>query len=166
MNNTKVDQLLSEINKTPDYYLKRQEDFPTAADYIDYHDLILYLLNDLKLIRKPFDNDIRLRLSRTGIEVIERGGWIKHLEVEKSEAKISLEKDIYDFLSKRWSYRYRLLPILLSGIAVLISALTFRANNIKEDNYQKIKSEIDSLKIQIKEIQKTKIDTKVIQPNG
>jgi hypothetical protein len=153
MDNIKIDNLLTEINKSADYTMAFENNFGSSSEYIDYHCLILYLLNDIKIIYKPFNNDRRLRLSGKGNEIIEKGGWLKYIEIEKEKAELNFEKEKYDLLSKKWIYKYRLLPYIISGLALLISILTFIENSAKETKNKKVISEIDSLKTEIQKIQ-------------
>ena len=54
------------------------------------------------------------------------------------------------FLSKKWIYKTRFLPYILSAIALILSILTFVSNINKQNENLKLKQEIETIKAIIK----------------
>ncbi|KIQ23048.1 hypothetical protein RT99_05210 [Flavobacterium sp. MEB061] len=149
MNNIKIDQILKNISETEHYEMKDEDDFENHTDYIEYHSLLLIMIDDLKLLIKPISNNRIIYLSSYGLEVINKGGWLNNLHIQNEENKINSEKEKYDFLSKKWIYRTRFLPYILSLIAIILSILTFILNINKENDNLKLRQEIEIIKTKI-----------------
>jgi hypothetical protein len=162
MNNTKIDHILTDIGKIENYQMKYEDDFEDYNEYLEYHSLLLIMLNDLKIVSKPLKNRT-FYPSQSGLDIINNGGWLKHLEQEKGKALTNSEKEKYDFLSKKWVYKTRLLPFILSAIAICFSILTLILNLNKQQQNQELKKDIDLLKKQIETMSK---DLKPIKPNN
>lgn len=111
------------------------------------------VLQDKGLIKLEPVQSYRCDLTELGSSVYENGGWVKYVESEKEKAKINAEKEKYDFLAKKWIYKYRLLPYIISGAALIISVVTLLANSNKQYDSQKMHDEIESLKSEIKKIE-------------
>ena len=90
MNDHIIEKLLSEIHNSEKYFLKT--DFKDELEFIEDRNPILYLLNDLKLVRKPFNDSSFITLTPLGIEVIERGGWIKYKKWKNDKDEAELKK--------------------------------------------------------------------------
>ena len=150
MNNITIDQILNDISQTNRYEMKYESDFKDYNDYIEYHSLLLVMINDLKILVKPIQNNRIIYLSSDGLEIIKKGGWLKHLQIQNEKAIINSEKEKFDFLSKKWIYKTRFLPYILSAIALILSILTFVSNINKQNENLKLKQEIETIKAIIK----------------
>lgn len=150
MNNIKIDQILNDINQTERYEMKYQDDFEDYDDYVEYHSLLLVMISDLKILVKPIQNNRIIYLSPDGLEIIKKGGWLKYLQIQNEKAILNSEKEKFDFLSKKWIYKTRFLPYILSSIALILSILTFVSNINKQNENAKLKQEIETIKTIIK----------------
>ncbi|WP_157687526.1 hypothetical protein [Pedobacter psychrophilus] len=86
MNDKDVDELLKKISSSNEYIMPEEK-----------RSSIIYLMTELKLIYKPYDNSLIFAPTKFGNEVINEGGWIKHLEIEKESLKLKSEREILDF---------------------------------------------------------------------
>lgn len=163
MNNTKIDQILADIGKIENYQMKFEDDFEDYNEYVEYHSLLLIMLDELKIVSKPIKNNRTIYPSQNGLDIISKGGWLKYLEREKGKALTNSEKEKYDFLSKKWVYKTRFLPFILSAIAICFSILTFISNLNKQQQNEVLRKDIDLLKKQIEIISK---NLKPIKPNS
>ena len=74
---------------------------------------------------------------------MKNGGWLKYIEEKSFNKSREREKDEYDFKTKKWLYKTRFLPFIISGFALLVSILGFISNRsekiknieLKEENY-------------------------------
>ena len=131
MNDEIIDNLLSEIFNSEKYFFKT--DFKDDLDLIEDRNPILYLLDELKLIRKPFKNNTLLTLTPLGIEVIEKGGWAKYkkwkndkeeTELKKLNTDLSLaEKTLNEFPKTKWFARIGFFIGIILAIVQLIQWL-------------------------------------------
>lgn len=166
MNNIKIDKILSEISNG-NYQMKMEDDFDDYSDFTEYRTQLLLMIDDLKVIKKPLTNGLGIYLTQHGLDIVEKGGWLKYREIEKTKSKINSEKDKYDFLSKKWIYKTRLLPYVLSFLALIFAALTFVMNYNKQVDTEKMQNEIKQLKNEIRtQNSNIQISKKVIQPKG
>lgn len=149
MNNKKIDQILIDIFSNENYQMKYEDDFDNYSEYIEYHSLLLIMLDDLKIVSKPIKNNRTIYISQTGLDIMNKGGWLEHLEMEKRKALEDSEKEKYDFLSKKWVYKTRLLPFILSAIAISFSILTYISNLSKQQRDKDLQKEIDLLKKEV-----------------
>ncbi|WP_123955302.1 hypothetical protein [Flavobacterium cheongpyeongense] len=138
--------------------MKMEDEFDNYKDYIDYKNNLILMLDDIKVLKKPHSNSLEIVLTSFGLEVIEKGGWLKYQEDRKEKEKLNAEKENYDFLSKRWIYKNRLLPYFLSVAALTVSILTLYFNAQKQEKIETLKKEIEKIK--------TEIHTKKTKPNG
>lgn len=90
MKDEEIEKLLLEIHNSEKYFFKTN--YETDNDFIDDRKVLLYLLDDLKLIKKPFTNKSLITLTPLGIEVIEKGGWIKYKEWKNQKDDLELNK--------------------------------------------------------------------------
>lgn len=149
MDNSKIEKLLLEVSNEKNYRIRMEDDFDTYEDYIEYKNNLILMIDDLKVLKKPHSNRLEIILTSFGVEVIEKGGWIKYSENRKDKEKLNAEKENYDFLSKRWIYKNRLLPYFVSGAALLVSILTLYINNQKQEKIETLKKEIEKIKTEM-----------------
>ena len=159
MNNIKIDRLLSEISNG-NYQMKMEDDFNDHSEFTEYRTQLHMMIDDLKVIKKPLTNSLGIYLTQHGLDIVEKGGWLKYREIEKNRSKINSEKDKYDFLSKKWIYKTRLLPFILSAISIIFSIITFISNQSKQKENLKLQQEIDNIKFKIEQ------NSKSSKPNG
>lgn len=148
MDNIKIDKLLLGISLEK-YQMKTEDDFDNYSEFSEYRTLIVLMIDELKLITKPITNNREIYLTQLGLDIIEKGGWLKFRENEKNKSNFNLEKEKYDFLSKKWVYKTRFLPFILSFLALLLSALTFIMNFGKHNDTLIIQEDIKQLKSKI-----------------
>lgn len=86
MTDSEIQDLLLEISLSNEYIMTE-----------DKRKSIIYLMNELKLIHKPFANSLIFEPTKFGNEVIKQGGWIKHLEIEKEKLDFNIEKEFLEF---------------------------------------------------------------------
>lgn len=149
MNNKKIDQILIDIFSNENYQMKYEDDFDNYSEYTEYHSLLLIMLDDLKIVSKPIKNNRTIYISQTGLDIMNKGGWLEYLEMEKRKALVYSEKEKYDFLSKKWVYKTRLLPFILSAIAISFSILTYISDLSKQQRDKDLQKEIDLLKKEV-----------------
>lgn len=83
MDHDEIDSLLAEINSATTYSWKYEIDFLSREEFIDYHNLMTIMCEDLKLIRRTFSNDRFFSLTALGHDVLESGGWLNYKKKEK-----------------------------------------------------------------------------------
>lgn len=86
------------------------------------------------------------KLTPKGKKIMENGGWLKHIENEKEKDKANSEKEKYDLLNKKSSYKNRRIQYLISIGALVISILTLYTNWKKQSQIEEIQKEIKLLK--------------------
>jgi hypothetical protein len=87
------------------------------------------------------------KLTPKGKNIMENGGWLKHIENEKEKAKSNSEKEKYDLLNKKSSYKNRRIPYLISFFALVISFISFYTNWKKQQlQIEKLQKENKLLK--------------------
>ena len=123
------------------------------------------ILEEKGLIKLEKSKGYRCDLTEFGHEVFVNGGWKKYLENDKEKSKIIAEKDKYDFLSKKWVYKNRLLPYFLSGAALIVSIIMLFINLNKQQDNKKMQKEIDWLKLELKK-QELQIKLNKKKPNA
>lgn len=136
-----------------DYFSLERKEYTTIRNIItiaEIEGLIIFSGN----------TNFSAKLTPKGKSIMESGGWLKYLELEKEKTKLYSEKEKYDLLTKKWSYKYRRVPYLISICALCISGLTFYTN------WKKQQKQIEVLQKEIK-ILKFK-DSLIInkKPNG
>lgn len=87
-----IDKLLFDIESNKNSRILDEDDFADYSEFIEYRKLINLILDEYKLIKKPFTNSLDIVLTKLGTEVINQGGWIKYLENEKLKEQIENEK--------------------------------------------------------------------------
>ncbi|MEQ5790519.1 hypothetical protein J4E06_05615 [Muricauda sp. NFXS6] len=102
MIDSEIEKLLNEINESEVYNFKLN--FENYEDEIIYRKSINHLERELKLIRKPFENEAILELTHFGKRVIKKGGWIEYSRIESEKEKRSDKKDIFDFKVSKYRY--------------------------------------------------------------
>jgi|GEM_PF-5259128 len=85
MDNEKINDLLDTISSEREYRIMPEEQFLTYESFIEYRSLLSYLVTELKFVRRNFSNDSIYSLTPAGTEIIEEGGWLKHLENKKTD---------------------------------------------------------------------------------
>ena len=101
MKDTKIEDLLNKIAITENYEMQNQK---TEAEIIEYRKLILYMMNDLKLINQPISNRKIFALTKFGNEVMETGGWLKYVELEKIAKDRKEKKEYFELRMTKWKY--------------------------------------------------------------
>lgn len=129
--NNEIETILIEINKTENYTRKYDDDFYDDEDEDDdgdnraYTNLQNYKITIDKLIQEQLitqnEFDRRLFLTDKGKDIINNGGWLKYLNSIKENKEKEIEKNNYDFLTKKWIYKTRYLPLIFSFFALIIS---------------------------------------------
>lgn len=125
--NNEIENILIEINNSENYKRKWDDDFYDDEDddirahtnLKNYKIIIDKLIQEQLIIQNEFDR--RLFLSDKGQDIINNGGWLKHLNLIKENSKKDIEKNRYDFLTKKWIYKTRYLPLIFSFLALIIS---------------------------------------------
>ncbi|MDO6745030.1 hypothetical protein Q4553_10630 [Tenacibaculum soleae] len=122
-----IDKLLLEISNSDQYfYTVNQSENP--SEYIKKMDPLIYLKDELKLIRLPFDTNY-ITLTPLGAEVIEKGGWIQYkkwkslkedLELKKTKIDLDLsEKTLKEFPKTKWFARIGFIIAILLALKEL-----------------------------------------------
>lgn len=104
---------------------------------------IVILLVDRKLAvrleNKEITENIFLpscRISKKGAEIINKGGWLKHLERERIKTIRADRKDVFDFMLSKFKY-YTFWPIFIMGIfGGVYSGYDFIKNLTKQECVQ------------------------------
>jgi hypothetical protein len=160
MNNSKINDILNDISKSSQYEKKHEENFTTWEEFQEYSKLIVLMIDDLKIIYN-FKGTRILNLNAEGVKIIENGGWLEHIKLKELVSKQNSEKERIDFLSKKWIYKNRYLPYILSLLALILSGVTLYSNYNKKSESDAIKNEVEKLKKEVKAL-KNKIPTKTI----
>ena len=158
MNIRNLDKLLTEIHNTKNYQF---ETFRKNEQEIEYRKEINYLLDELKLIRKPFSNSSILELTQFGNKVMDKGGWISYCqneekkESENEKRKIELEKAELENLQSitilnKWLLKSKWWPHIISGISIFIAIIfgslsiyTSDKNSKLEEDFNKMNTTIE-----------------------
>lgn len=86
----------------------------------------------------------------TGTRLKEYGWTFKGFENERQSAdkqrNLSEEKDKYDILSKKWIYKTRLIPYLVSFGALFFSVFSYVMRDKEQVDLQPLKNEIKELR--------------------
>jgi hypothetical protein len=153
--NTEIEKLINEINNLPKYNELREDDFyddkidnETINQNFRNYQASVQLAIDEMLITRSFTFKRNLYLTPLGKKIIRKGGWLKHLEFEDNKTKRETEKDEYDFKTKKWIYKTRFLPYFISGLALIISVLSYFKKDKEATKSVKLKTEIETKKIQ------------------
>ncbi|MFC6097774.1 hypothetical protein ACFPVY_14045 [Flavobacterium qiangtangense] len=91
--NSKINDLLKTVYSKKEYRIQQEEHFQTLESFKEYRSSLSYLVSDLKLVRRNFSNDDIYSLTSTGNEIIDEGGWLKHLENKKTSKENKILKD-------------------------------------------------------------------------
>ncbi|WP_326981040.1 hypothetical protein VUJ46_12160 [Chryseobacterium sp. MYb264] len=158
--NNEIEKILLEINSTENYTKKYDDDFYDDEDddeigddrahinLQNYNITIDKLIQEQLIIGNKFDR--RLFLTEKGQDIINKGGWINHLNSIKENKEKDIEKNNYDFLTKKWIYKTRFLPYIFSFLALVISIYAAFFKDKKENiNTGK---KLNSLETSIKKI--------------
>jgi len=125
--------MLKDLDKRIDAALKKlaeSKDCVSKADDLENRDIslennIVNLLIDRDLAKR-LDNTVyhigeinlnipTCKLSPKGIEIIKNGGWLKHLDREKTKSNRAERKEIFDYNIAKWQSR-TFWPVLISGL--------------------------------------------------
>lgn len=90
MKDEEIEKLLLEIHNSEKYFFNTN--YETDNDFINDRKVLLYLLDDLKLVKKPFTDKSLITLTPLGVEVIKKGGWIKYKECKNQKDDLELNK--------------------------------------------------------------------------
>ena len=55
------------------------------------------------------------KISTKGIDIVNKGGWLKHLELEKIKSERSEQKELYDYNISKWQSK-TFWPVLIFGL--------------------------------------------------
>lgn len=128
MDNTKINNLLETIHSQTEYRIQQEEQFLSFEDFMAYRSLLSYLVTELKLVRRNFNNDGIYSLTPLGNEIIEEGGWIQHLENKKTNQgkKISREEKEDELLNlelslKRFEAKFEKRIIIMGLIFTILN---------------------------------------------
>jgi hypothetical protein len=116
------------------------------------------LFNKFKHLEKKNNNNYYGELSADGRVAKAAGGHFKYLQKLNEEKELEKEKDKYDLAVKKWTYKSRYVPYVLSLIAVVISSLVYFNNLSKDATISELKNghailenKVDSITRKLKE---------------
>ena len=105
------------IDKALTFLSKSKECIATSNEFGDNQGNLfskngtVTLLVDRKLAVRLEDNEFTettmlpsCRISKKGAKIINKGGWLKHLEREKIKTELSDRKESYDFNLSKWKH--------------------------------------------------------------
>ena len=131
MKDEEIEKLLLEIHNSEKYFFRTN--YETDSDLIDDRKVLLYLLDDLKLVKKPFTNESLITLTPLGVDVIEKGGWIQYkewknqkdeLELNKLKVDLQLAKEtLKEFPKTKWFARIGLFIAIVLAFKELYTLL-------------------------------------------
>ena len=147
MNDEIIESILSKVNNSKEYIFDLDNCSPFGV--AEYTKTFFFMADELKLIRIESNKRNTFIVTELGYKVIKNGGWVKYLQKEKEseDAKIGNEK--FEFLGKKWTYKSRLLPYLISLISAVFSFYVYITNSTKHKEIQLMKQEIQTLKIKM-----------------
>jgi lipopolysaccharide export LptBFGC system permease protein LptF len=167
--NNEIDKLLKEIDKLESYTELSEDDFydDNVDDKIAYekfnnYKTTIHEAKNEKVISGSLTFDRKIKLTSFGKEIVKNGGWLKYIEEKSFNKSREREKDEYDFKTKKWLYKTRFLPFIISGFALLVSILGFISNRSEKIKNIELKEEIIKLR---NEINHQDIQIKIIQNN-
>lgn len=136
----KIDKLLDFYKDQEEHvFAKVCENILNEGEYGPNHNLIYYEMTETKnLIRRAPDNPkVTHRITANGVRIIERGGWLKNLQIIANEKATIETKE-----TKRWTITtgITVLSMILAGYAVYLS----RSIDIKESELTRRLNKIDS----------------------
>ena len=160
MNDNSIDKLLTEINSSKNYQL---ESFRKHDDEIKYRKEINYLIDELKLISRPFTNAAFLHLTVFGNEVMKKSGWIKYIkdkenndnEIYSNKIKIEkaeLENLHSNTLLNKWLIKTKWIPHIISIISIIIAVVFGYLTIVTDNNNSKLESDLKELKLKIEKV--------------
>lgn len=130
-----IDKILFEVHSNSNYKILDEDDFDEYLEFIEYRKTINSMLDDYKIIKKPFTNSLDIVLTKFGVEVVDQGGWFKYLENEKLKEQFESDKvniefenlksatEVNEFLLKtKW------LPHIVAIISLLFSIYIYFDN--------------------------------------
>ncbi len=131
--------------------LKSEEKLPANGK-----SAIIDLMKIEQLIDMP--NDHMLNLTKFGYEVQRNGGWIKHLNREKTKTIRNDKKADYDFKTSKWKAK-TFWPLLifgaLGGLYGTVDFITEKINPKSDKQNEKIELELKELRQMIIEKKET-----------
>ena len=83
-----------------------------------------------------------------GIEIIESGGWLKHLKREKKESQLKIWQIKLDVISKP-------VMVLLTIISICVAIASLSNSQTNEQKTKELQTVIESLKIKVAAIEST-----------
>tara|TARA_R110002020_G_scaffold75065_11_gene191465 strand:- start:2742 stop:3110 length:369 start_codon:yes stop_codon:yes gene_type:complete len=90
--NKKIDELLKEVDKSGDYTFDSDE-FMDMENKAEYNRMIFFMM-EIGLLKQIDERMNYLVVTKLGFEVINKGGWIKYLNLSNFKKNISLTKDL------------------------------------------------------------------------
>ncbi|MCD8413711.1 hypothetical protein [Tenacibaculum finnmarkense] len=145
MNDDTIDKLLAEINNSEKYIVIIP---PEKLKHNEILNNILYLKEDLKVVRKPFKESNLITLTPFGIEIIENGGWIKYKKLKKDKEERLEKKLEYDLKISKLKSK-TILPVLFLGAfggvysLIKISILIISMLSTEEPRELKLQTELE-----------------------
>ena len=114
-----------------------------------YNDVKRKILSN-KLVNYSFSTGTHGIYSITifGIEIIESGGWLKHLKREKKESQLKIWQIKLDVISKP-------VMVLLTIISICVAIASLSNSQTNEQKTKELQTVIESLKIKVAAIEST-----------
>lgn len=133
--NQSIDKLLIEINNKENYQILDERNFNDINAFLKYRQILVMMLEDLKLIKLPIKDDETILITKFGDDVINQGGWIKYLENEqnhkiteesrqiKSDQILELDLQLKKF-EKKYEKKLIIAGFIITALSFLITILT------------------------------------------
>lgn len=157
----RIDKALTILSNSKDC-IASSSDLGDTNDVFGDNNIVILLVDRGLAIRvddKEFVFELMLptcRISEKGVEIVEKGGWLKHLEREKIKSDRTEKKDILDFKVSKFKYHTFWWFFGIAIIGFGLSVYNFKSNlipskNIKlqEERIDKMESELKTLRISI-----------------
>lgn len=157
-----IDKILFDISSKENPKILDEDDFDNWPLYVGYRSNIDLMINDYRIIRKPFNNSLDVVLTQLGSEVVSQGGWTKYLENEKYKEKIKSDAELENLQTStrvnKFLLKTKWAPLFLSLAAIFVSIYFSVQDKNKQEELETKTLEnektIDSLKIQISNLHK------------
>ncbi len=153
MTDSEIEKYLTDIKNSELYVFK--ENFKDDKESLIYRKHITYLINELKLIRQPFNNATVLELTELGNRVINKGGWIEYKRIESEKINRSDKKDKFDFKVSKFKYHTFWWFFAFALVGFGLSIYNFIDNNSPSENIEKQEERIEKLESELEKIQTT-----------
>jgi hypothetical protein len=149
MTDKEVNDFLIKINREEDSVILFEKNTDISKieireDFIKYTNeerIFEYLKEEVGLIKKTsgsYDNYVVYGLTKKGIDIIRKGGWLNHIEIEKQKIKRKEEKERFDLRISKLQAKTGWLPYIISviGIGISIWALAESKSNTPTNKHE------------------------------